>query len=179
MSDLRFNKFDKILYKIRWNIVKVVKIVSQDRYVYMYRKLLADYGMKIDPKDWGYIDPSAFFDNYDYSLITIGQNVTISRDVLFLNHDFSICQGMNAAGINHKGYFLNEIKIGNNCFIGAKATLLPGTFISNDCIIGAGAVVKGIVPANSVVVGNPAQIIAKTNEFGIKHFEKKDFILVE
>ena len=36
------------------------------------------------------------------------------------------------------------IKIGNNSFIGARVSLLPGTTIGNDCIIGACAVVKGI-----------------------------------
>lgn len=179
MNDLRFNKFNKIIYKVRLLFVRFLKIISQDKYVYAYRRLLADYGMNIDPTDWGYIDPSAFFDNYDYSLITIGQNVTVSREVLFLNHDFSICQGLLAADINEKGYFLKKIEIGDNCFIGAKVTILPGTTVGENCIIGAGAVVKGNIPANSVLVGNPAKIIAKTDEFGKKHFEKKDYILVE
>ena len=33
-------------------------------------------------------------------------------------------------------------------------------------IIGAGAVVKGIIPANSIIAGNPAKIIGNTKEFG-------------
>lgn len=179
MKDLRFNKVNKIIYKIRWSTIRIIKLTSQDKYVKMYRKLLADYGMVIDSKNWGYIDPTAFFDNYDYSKITVGQNVTISRDVLILNHDFSITQGLTAIGIDQVGYFLKEVKIGNNCFIGAKATLLPGTTIGENSIIGAGAVVKGNIPANSVVVGNPAKIIMNTAEFGSKHHQLQDYIVAE
>lgn len=179
MKDLRFNKVDKIMYKIRWFLIRTVKILSQDKYVRMYRKLLADYGMNIDPNNWGYIDPSVFFDNYDYQKITIGQNVTISRDVLVLNHDFSITQGLTAMGMKQTGYFLQEVNIGNDCFIGAKAVLLPGAFIGKHSIVGAGAVVKGTIPENSVVIGNPARVIGSTSDFGRKHYEKKDYIIAE
>lgn len=178
MKDIRFSKTNKIIYKLRWYYIRIVKLISQDKYVYLYRKLLKDYGMNIDPNNWGYIDTTVYFDNYDYSKVSIGQNVTISRDVLVLNHDFSICQGLRAANIQETGYFLNEISIGDNCFIGAKVVLLPGTRIGRDSIIGAGAVVKGEIPENSVVIGNPARIIGKTTEFGHRHYNCKDFIEV-
>lgn len=178
-KDLRFNKVNKIQYKFRITLIRFIKIISQDMYVKKYRKLLADYGMNVDLNNWGYIDPTAFFDNYDYTKITIGQDVTISRDVLILNHDFSVMQGLRAIGKNQKGYFLKEVKIGDNCFIGAKATLLPGTIIGKNSIIGAGSVVKGVVPENSVVVGNPARVIMKTSEFGNKHYVLHDYIEVE
>lgn len=179
MKDLRFNKINKIKYKLRWIMIKLIKKLSQDKYVRMYRKLLADYGMVIDPHNWGYIDPTAFFDNYDYRKIIIGQDVTISRDVLVLNHDFSITQGLNSININQIGYFLKEVKIGNNCFIGARVILLPGTTIGDNSIIGAGAVVKGNIPSNSVVVGNPGKVISSTTEFGNKHYQLKDYIIAE
>lgn len=178
MKDLRFNKFDKIIYKLRWCIIKGVKIINQDKYIHLYKKLLFDYGMKIDPNDLGYIDPSAFFDNYDYSFITLGKNVTISRDVLLLNHDFSINKALICMKEKRQGYFLKRIDIGNNCFIGARVILLPGTKIGDNCIIGAGAVVKGIIPENSVVAGNPARIICQIDEFGRKHLDKDDFVSI-
>ncbi|MDX8538996.1 isomerase [Mesorhizobium sp. M4B.F.Ca.ET.215.01.1.1] len=43
--------------------------------------------------------------------------------------------------------------------IGANATILPGITIGRQAMIGAGAVVTKNVPANAVVVGNPAIII--------------------
>lgn len=57
-------------------------------------------------------------------------------------------------GVNHKG-----IRIGNNCWIGAKATILDGTILGDGCIVAAGAVVTGIFPGNSIVGGVPAKII--------------------
>lgn len=43
--------------------------------------------------------------------------------------------------------------------IGANATILPGLTIGRDAMVGAGAVVTRSVPANAVVVGNPARIV--------------------
>jgi acetyltransferase-like isoleucine patch superfamily enzyme len=43
--------------------------------------------------------------------------------------------------------------------IGANATLLPGVVVGENALVGAGAVVVEDVPANAVVVGNPARRI--------------------
>lgn len=42
--------------------------------------------------------------------------------------------------------------------IGANATLLPGIIVGRNAMVGAGAVVTRSVPANALVVGNPAYI---------------------
>ena len=47
--------------------------------------------------------------------------------------------------------------------------------IGDDVIIGAGQVVTKDIPSNSVVVGNPARVIGKTDEFIEKH--KKGLVL--
>lgn len=44
--------------------------------------------------------------------------------------------------------------------VGANATLLPGVTIGSRAMVGAGAVVTKDVPANAVVVGNPARIVS-------------------
>tara|TARA_R100001463_G_scaffold42715_15_gene89435 strand:- start:6771 stop:7235 length:465 start_codon:yes stop_codon:yes gene_type:complete len=43
--------------------------------------------------------------------------------------------------------------------IGANATILPGIVIGERAMVGAGAVVTRDVPADAVVVGNPAKVI--------------------
>jgi acetyltransferase-like isoleucine patch superfamily enzyme/dTDP-4-dehydrorhamnose 3,5-epimerase-like enzyme len=43
--------------------------------------------------------------------------------------------------------------------IGANATILPGVIIGQGATVRAGTVVEGNVPANSIVVGNPAHIV--------------------
>jgi acetyltransferase-like isoleucine patch superfamily enzyme len=46
--------------------------------------------------------------------------------------------------------------------IGANATILPGIIIGARAMVGAGAVVTKDVPADAVVVGNPARIVGAT-----------------
>ena len=48
--------------------------------------------------------------------------------------------------------------------IGSSATLLCGITVGENAIVGAGSVVTKDVPANAIVVGNPARIIRKTAE---------------
>ena len=54
--------------------------------------------------------------------------------------------------------------IGKSAKIGANATLLPDIRIGRNALVGAGSVVVDSVPANSVVVGNPAKVIKKVKD---------------
>lgn len=179
------NKLRKILSVIqRWIIQKEV-FFSVDKYNRDYIAYLKKIGVKFSgPKQSvKFIANDVYFDGHDYSLISIGDNVTISKEVMLLTHDYSLTTAMSSIGkgiINrHEGelYILKEITIGNNCFIGARSSLLPGTKIGDNCIIGACSVVKGVVPENSIVVGNPAKIIGDTREFANKHILAEDYLI--
>ncbi|MFK8104690.1 MAG: DapH/DapD/GlmU-related protein [Saprospiraceae bacterium] len=61
-------------------------------------------------------------------------------------------------GVSRKG-----IRIGENCWIGAKVTILDGVTIGDNCVIAAGAVVTKNVPENMVVGGVPARILKNKN----------------
>ena len=52
--------------------------------------------------------------------------------------------------------------IGDNVWIGDKATVLPGVTIGDGAVIAANAVVTKDVPAFTVVAGNPARIIKQS-----------------
>ncbi|WP_296606077.1 DapH/DapD/GlmU-related protein [Roseibium sp.] len=45
--------------------------------------------------------------------------------------------------------------IGDDVWIGANCVFLDGAIVHSGCVIAAGTVVKGEVPAFSVIAGNP------------------------
>lgn len=57
-----------------------------------------------------------------------------------------------------------QIVIEDNVWIGGGAILLPGVSIGRNAVVGAGAVVSRSVPANMVVVGNPARVIREIEQ---------------
>ncbi|WP_052639600.1 CatB-related O-acetyltransferase [Zavarzinella formosa] len=52
-----------------------------------------------------------------------------------------------------------DIRIGNDVWIGAYATILSGVTVGDGAVIGAAAVVARDVPPYAIVVGNPARVI--------------------
>lgn len=96
-------------------------------------------------------------------LIEIGNDVVISGEVIFITHDGAILL-LKKEIPNLRGFF-GKIKIGNNCFIGMRATILPNVEIGDNCIVGAGAVVTQSFPDNSVLIGNPAKVAFKTSMY--------------
>ncbi len=54
-----------------------------------------------------------------------------------------------------------KVIIGNNVWIGEKASIMAGVIIGDNAIIGANTVVTKDVPANAIAVGSPARIIIK------------------
>jgi acetyltransferase-like isoleucine patch superfamily enzyme len=99
------------------------------------------------------------FDSEPY-LIEIGNHVAIASGVRFITHDGGVWSFRNK--FPELDCF-GKIKIGDNCFIGLDAIILPDTEIGNNCVVGAGSVVKGKIPDDSVVMGNPAKIIMKSS----------------
>lgn len=90
--------------------------------------------------------------------IEIGNNVILAPRVHVLAHDASTKLFLNHTRVAN-------VRIGNNVFIGAGTTVLPGVTIGDRVIIGAGSVIKNYIPDNSVAVGVPAKIIYSLDEY--------------
>lgn len=65
--------------------------------------------------------------------------------------------------IRHQGVSRKGIKIGANCWIGSKVTILDGVTIGAGCIIAAGSVVTKSFPENSIIGGVPAKLLKSRN----------------
>ena len=96
-------------------------------------------------------------------LIDIGDNCTLTHCTI-LAHDASTKRVLNKSKVG-------IVKIGNNCFIGWDAIILPNVKIGNNCIVGAGTVVSKNINDNSIVCGNPCKCIGKASDYYEKHKE--------
>jgi len=95
-------------------------------------------------------------------LISIGDNVHITKDVEFITHD-------GGTLIFRKDYpdleITKPIVIGNNVYIGIKSIIMPGVTIGDNVVIGAGSIITKDIPSNEVWAGVPAKKIKDTSDY--------------
>ena len=102
-------------------------------------------------------------------LIEIGNHVTVSGDVSLLTHDGG---GWIFTDDMPSLQSFGPIRILDNCFIGARAILLPGVTVGPNSIVGTGAVVTEDVPPDTIVAGVPAKPISATADYKRKLLER-------
>ncbi len=91
----------------------------------------------------------------DVARIEIGDDVQFGPNVQLLTPTHPTDADMRRA----KWEAASPITIEGNAWIGGGAIVLPGVVIGENAIVGAGAIVTKDVPPNTLVVGNPAQVI--------------------
>lgn len=84
------------------------------------------------------------------SEIRIGDNVTISANV-FIGTSHHITTYGDLRSFSEWEIEERPIVIGDNCFIGYGAAILPGSILETGCIIGANSVIKGHFKAGAIV----------------------------
>lgn len=65
---------------------------------------------------------------------------------------------------------IRPIRVGDHCFVGGGAVILPGVEVGDGAIVAAGAVVHHDVPPRTIVGGNPARILREdvvTGAYGV------------
>lgn len=100
-------------------------------------------------------------------LITLGNHVEVSSDVHFITHDGSTWVFRNQE--RYKDIIrYGKIEIKDNCFIGARTTILQGVTIGPNSVVGACSLVNKDVEPNSVYAGIPAKRICSIEEYAEK-----------
>jgi acetyltransferase-like isoleucine patch superfamily enzyme len=61
--------------------------------------------------------------------------------------------------IKDQGIVKSPVRIGPDCWIGTKVSVLRGTRVGRGSVLGAHAVVRGEIPEYSVAVGAPARVV--------------------
>lgn len=136
-----------------------------------YLKYLRKKGCKIGNGTIFFYPRTGMVDITQPSLIEIGENVQITKNVTILTHgyDWSVIKGLYGDICGSAG----KVKIGNNVFIGFNTTVLKGTTIGDNVIIGANSLVNHDIPSNVVVAGNPAKVIMSIDEYYQKRKKKQ------
>lgn len=93
--------------------------------------------------------------------VEIGNNLLTGRYVLITDnsHGCSNREDMHLPPMLREIHSKGPVKIGNNVWIGDKASIMPGVTIGDGAIIAANSVVTHDVPAYSLAAGIPAKII--------------------
>lgn len=128
---------------------------------------------------------SLISEHHHIGKLTIGDNVLFARDTdidytgdLEIGNGVSLAEGCKILTHDHDYFGLYDeselipnathrahstpLIIHDNVLIGARSIIMAGvTEIGENAMISAGSVVTKPVPANSIVAGNPAQIVGK------------------
>jgi acetyltransferase-like isoleucine patch superfamily enzyme len=117
----------------------------------------------------------------DSDPIYIGNDVGMGRGAYLrsANHRFDdlaidiSAQGHTSKKIEFQGK-VYSIVIEDDVWIGANAIILTGAHIGKGAVVSAASVVSSIIPPYSIVVGNPARVIANRLKLAKLHAESRE-----
>ena len=85
-------------------------------------------------------------------LIEIGENTIVGMDAMLLTHEFL-----------HDRFRVGRLRIGANCMVGARSTVLAGVTIADGTVISAMSLVHKGTPAGAFVGGVPIGLLQQRN----------------
>lgn len=106
-----------------------------------------------------------FYTNHNVTIldgapVKFGDNVFIAPNCTFSTAGHPL----DAAQRNEGLEIALPITVGDDVWIGANVTVLPGVTIGNGCVIGAGSVVNKDIPDGVIAAGVPCRVIRKITE---------------
>lgn len=110
-------------------------------------------GVRIRIGDDNYFNRNVFIDAC--GLVEIGNENQFGPDVYITDANHRFGPGIIGKRV---GMDVGQVKIGNGCWIGAKAIILKDVVLGDGCVVGAGSVVTKSFAAESVIVGVPGRL---------------------
>ena len=97
--------------------------------------------------------------------VIIGDNFLSGRSVTIIdnNHGDTTLKALQLPPLSRELTTKGQIIIGNNVWVGDKATILGGVHIGDGAVIAANSVVTKDLPPYCLAAGNPARIIKNLN----------------
>ncbi|MHC4170385.1 MAG: acyltransferase [Planctomycetota bacterium] len=96
--------------------------------------------------------------------VTIEDDVFVGHNVTFINDVFPRATADDGKLQTEEDWTCIPTLVKKGASIGSSTTLLCGITVGENAIVGAGSIVTRDVPANTIVAGNPARALRKTNE---------------
>jgi len=91
--------------------------------------------------------------------VDIEDNVFVGHNVAFINDTFPRATTAGGQLQTEADWKVEKTLIKKGASIGSGCTILANITIGENALVGAGSVVTKDVPANAIVVGNPAKIL--------------------
>jgi len=148
----RYNDTDPLDYATLESQIREI-LGSCGRNVKILQPFRCDYGSNIHVGE-------NFFANFNFTVldeaeVRIGRNTFIGPNVSI----FTACHSTNPEERADGSEWSLPVTIGDDCWIGGNAVILPGVTIGNGVTIGAGSVVTRDIPDRQIWAGNPARRI--------------------
>lgn len=117
-----------------------------------------DYGYNIEIGENFFMNMDCVI--LDGAKVKFGDNVFVAPQCGFYTAGHPLDVAKRTAGLE----YALPITIGNNVWIGAHVSVLPGVSIGDNTVIGAGSVITKDIPANVLAYGNPCRVIREITE---------------
>lgn len=99
-------------------------------------------------------------------LVEIGDDNMFGPDVYITDSNHRFGSGLRPGSLPMQ---TGIVKIGNRCWVGAKAVILKNVELGDGCVVGAGAVVTRSIAPGTVVGGVPAAPLLRACEDSWRH----------
>ena len=119
--------------------------------VTVYPPFYTDHGLHLELGERVFVNQGCTF--LDYAGIRLAERVMVAPKVTFITVGHPVDTDDRRVWLTG-----GPIDVGENVWIGAGATILPGVTIGRDAVVAAGAIVAEDVPARSLVTGTKAAV---------------------